>query len=236
MKRALLIGIGTLATVGAVGLLYTSTLAASAFSTLTDNFDDNSINATTWGTYQPGTSTVTETSQQIQFAPQASTVDTQALLYSNASYDLTNDSVRANFIQGCSGSIDNVMFLYLDANNAVKFIWNGGTLYADKVVAGVETTPASASVTLGANTWIRFREASGTLYWEYSTNNQSSWTTLYSVADPFSMTTLQLNLQAYEWGSTASPGTMIFDNVNYTPSVASPAVNTSQSVIFFSTD
>ena len=203
-------------------------------SILTDNFNDNSINGTLWGTYTASSGTVAETSQHIVISPAASTVGSEAQLYSQSSYSLTGSNCYLNFVQGSSQSVDTYVKLLLDANNTVAFIWNNGTLYSYTLIAAVEAYRNSASVTAGASTWLRIRESGGTLYWDYSTNDRSSWTNLDSMANPFAVTSLALLLGSYEWGSSASPGSTIFDNINTTPATGY-TVSVSDSVSVFAT-
>jgi len=60
--------------------------------------------------------------------------------------------------------------------------------------------------------WLRFREAGGTLYWEYSSSPTGPWTILASTADPFPMTGMRLRISA---GSSVNATDMAqFDNVS----------------------
>lgn len=203
-------------------------------STLIDNFNDNSLNGTLWGTYVAGSSTVAETGQNIVITPAASTIGSEGQLYSQASYSLTGSNIYLNFVTGAAQSVDTYVHLQLDGNNVFGFIWNAGTLYAYTRIAAVEVYRNSATVAAGAGTWLRMRESGGTIYWDYSTDSMGNWTNLDSRTNPFAVTALALLCGTYEWGSSATPGTTVVDNVNYTPS-SSYTVSVSDSVSMFAT-
>lgn len=185
--------------------------------TLKDRFDDNSLDAALWGTYTNLGGTIAETGSKITFTPQASTAGSAAEISSNSTYDLASSSIYINLFEGAGPSTDNYLRLYKDASNNIAFFWASGNLTAYSLVATVETYGSSAAITPGISVWLRLRETAGTTYWEYSTNNQSSWTTLQSAATStlFTMTGLAVLIGIYEYGTPATPGVSRFDSLNY---------------------
>jgi hypothetical protein len=61
--------------------------------------------------------------------------------------------------------------------------------------------------------YLRFREAAGASFWEYSADT-TSWKTLYSELSPIPMHEVRLLLIAGTGGGTQLPATVYFDNVN----------------------
>ncbi len=194
----------------------TVTITYPAISTLTDNFDDNSIDSAKWST-STTSATVSETSQQLQIACNASTSGAVGRLISVGSYNLTGDSCFVKVVQVANGAMETEFRLYyVDSSNMVSLLQTGGTLFACQNVGGSYSTPASIAYNASTMLYWRIREASGTTYWEYSANG-SSWTTLYSAANPIAVTSLQASLICYEPSSIASPGTAIYDDFNIVP-------------------
>lgn len=222
--------------VAGVGMYDTSLGAV----TLTDDFDDNSLDGTKWGTYT-NSGTVTEATQQLKLTVTANTSGAEALLYSANNYNFDETSAYVNMVQTASPGVDSLFWLQSDYGDRIGFICSGGWCYimvqdgyADKCSG---TICAESAVAPGANTWLRLREASGVTYFEYSTNNQDSYSTLYSTSTallPFAVSTMQVTMSAYEWSGTGATtqNVTIFDNFNNTPVVGGGA-STAQDVIFF---
>jgi hypothetical protein len=61
--------------------------------------------------------------------------------------------------------------------------------------------------------WLRFREAGGTLYWEYAsgTTAPGTWIVLASTADPFPLTAITFKIAA--GANVSSADTAQFDNI-----------------------
>jgi hypothetical protein len=64
--------------------------------------------------------------------------------------------------------------------------------------------------------WWRLREASGTLYWEYSADG-TSWNELFSGTPTLPLEQVFIAMDDYQ-DDSSSPGTHIFDNLNVAPS------------------
>jgi hypothetical protein len=85
------------------------------------------------------------------------------------------------------------LYLFPDASNAIFFLISGGTIYAFKKIATVNTNLASATYNSTTHKYVRIREASGTTYREYSSNGTSR-STLHSVTNPVAVTKLVVEL------------------------------------------
>jgi hypothetical protein len=62
--------------------------------------------------------------------------------------------------------------------------------------------------------WLRFREAGGTLYWEYAagTTAPGAWTQLAAVVTPFPLTAVTLKIVA--GSNVGSTDTAAFDDIS----------------------
>lgn len=197
--------------------------AAPAISTLTDDFDDNALDVAKWVNNSGGTATLAETGQHLVMTPPASTAGTNyAVLNSLTAYNLTGSAVFVNLAQSMNlgASKDASFFVYADANNAVGFTLQFSatvqTLKTMQKVAGVTTTPTtifSAAGYSASHRWLRMRESAGTTYWETSPDSVV-WTTQQSTANPITVTAVKVELDAGTFGSTASPGSLIWDSLN----------------------
>jgi len=185
----------------------------------TDNFDDNSIDTGRWSTAVNLGATVTETNQRIELQVASATSGSYAQIFGRGNENMVGSSSSVNLSQAPSGAVDTVFDVRIvDSSNRIMFLYGGGTLRARKTVAGVGSGDlATVSLTLGANTYLRLRESAGTTYWEYSTDYCRNWTTLWSEANPITLTSVFPFMEANEYASQASPSAALFDNLNLYP-------------------
>jgi len=188
------------------------------FSDLRDNFDDNTQAAAWSDSYALGSATKAETGGQAVFTLPSSTAGTHEAAYlSGAAYDLTGEAASVNVPTMVATGVAAYAFfrLRIDTSNWLDFFQQSGTLYFRKVVAGVTTNLASVSYSSSTHRWWRIREASGTIFFDTSTNASggASWTNRASVANPFDITALFVTFGA-GCGNVASPGSAKFDDYN----------------------
>lgn len=215
---------GTFDTVVALVVAFAySAPSAAAISTISDDFDDNSLDAAKWVNASTGTATLAETGGQIVITPPASTAGTNyGVLNSVNSYSLLGDNVFVQLAQPLSlgTNRDSSFYVFADASNAVGFVLQySGSVYALKTlqrVAGVTTTPItifSAATYNASHRWLRIRESGGTTFWDTSPDS-ITWTNQASAANPITLSSVKINLDAGTFGSTTSVGTLIYDNLN----------------------
>jgi len=185
---------------------------------LTDNFDDNSIDTAKWAAWTNNGATVAESGQQIVITPATGTANSSGYFESQDYYDLTGRGALVNAKQVSSGTTtDTAFMLYKDDDNILQIIHAGGsgngTLDAYYDVGGTERTIASIPFNAGAMGWWRIREVGGTIYWEYSSDGLL-WAELAHLADPFAVTSLQVELIVLEYGANSNAGPAWFDNFN----------------------
>lgn len=182
--------------------------------TLTDNFNDNSIDITKWNNW--GGVQVVETNQDLEL-----TTTTAASYWGITSvnqYDLTNSYVFVKMVDpGNTSLTSHFCTLKLDIGSDYTEIGiNGDYLVVNKYVSGIWTQTASAIYNSSVHKWIRIRESYGTVYWDYSANTQT-WTNLWSEADPVILTSIYITLIVGNNSIEASGTTSKFDNFNVYP-------------------
>jgi hypothetical protein len=170
----------------------------SAVSTLTDDFN-------TGATPDAGKWTIASGSPVLTSGKLDMSTASIAVLNSAATYDLTGDSFKVqSFAQG-SGMTNE--FAVLGAADTVAWDFTAGNT-ATPLING---TPGTAR-THTAGDWYRIREASGTLFLDYSANG-TSFTNQMSGASTGAITNVTVQLTGIGNGGAA-----LFDNLNITPS------------------
>ena len=138
-------------------------------------------------------------------------------------YNLTGGYISVEIVDVANQSQASLefypLYLFPDANNAIFFLVAGGTIYAYKKIATVNTSLASATYSSTTHKYVRIREASGTTYWEYSSDG-ISWSTLHSVANPIAVTAIIVELLIGHYAAEAAATTGKWDNINILPSAS----------------
>lgn len=88
------------------------------------------------------------------------------------------------------------------SSGGVQWMLQGGQLAAQANTGSGYADVATVTYT-GTIRWLRIREASGTVYWDYSADGQS-WTTLTSAADPVALDSVQVQIGAGTYASEAT--------------------------------
>jgi hypothetical protein len=201
------------------------TTAGAAITSISDNFNDNSISTTLWNTYTASSGSISETGGQIAITLAASTSGSWAGLHSKAMYDLTGRRTLVKIPQGTSGGntwfdltlsveqlpiVDNFFSIGINyGTNELEALYTlGGTNY-------IISTTAYSSTT---HTWVALRESGGTIYFEYSSDGKN-WTTFttHAVWTEIPVTNLYVVLDDYEFNGSSTPGTHYFDSYNISP-------------------
>lgn len=180
---------------------------------LTDNFDDNSIDNTKWTTGSSGSgSSIAETNGQL-VVTLPSNVTGFSFVDSNT-LDLTNSSaiVECPTRPNATNGTEQALQLRLNASNYVGFKLQPNSIEMAYSVGG---TPNSTFITRDDRLqhWFKIRESGGTVYWETSPD-RTNWTIQRSEAAAFDLSTVKVRLHGGCWQAVASPGTAAFDNFN----------------------
>ncbi|HEX8830780.1 MAG TPA: vanadium-dependent haloperoxidase [Longimicrobium sp.] len=186
--------------------------------TLVDNFGDNTTDTSKWFTF----GNVQEVNQRLEIRPAGNTVNSYGGYTTPSIYDLTNSEVVVELVRALRHAEGAQTYLLLQntAGDKLYFTVQNGLFYCTKFPAGATSSTHLAEVAYDRtrHRWMRIREQLGTLYFEYSADG-CEWSLLVSVATPFPLTTLKIELSAGTFQAVAAPGVAIFDNVN-TPSTS----------------
>jgi hypothetical protein len=187
-----------------------------------DNFDSNTVDPTKWSATFGG-STVMAANQELEITHPAGPWTTG--MVESAPFDATGRSVEVHVIRPANGGQSNQagygetsVILWADSTHMAEIYFAGGALTAwsaDGSGSGeVNLTPSWPSYSANAMQWVRFRESTGMLYFEYAAVPTGPWTTLASVRDPFPMSAVTLRIVA---GTNVSANdTAAFDDVSTT--------------------
>lgn len=202
--------------------------------TLTDSFLGSTLNTVLWTQFTSADGTTftytAGTSARVNF-PTSTTATTDGDLSSVTTYDLTNSYVRFQVLSvPTSASVADAELRLGTSANYIRWVYEGGTLFAQYDVAGSKTTAFSVTYSATTHAFWRIREGTGdgaggtagTVYWDTSTNG-TNWTNQASVADPIVITALTVLIAGLGTGVASSPGTFSWNGFNtsnpagYTP-------------------
>lgn len=232
-ESKIILGVTAIAIVGFIFFGFSEKEPEAIFgagtSTLIDNFNDGSL-AAAWAKYEVN-GTVTETNTQMESAVNPSTSGAQSDIYTSGSYQLTGSSFTVNIKQTASPNVDTVVYLWAGADYGDRLLFTMNSGFLTAYVQDTYVTYSSNQVsglTPGDAFYVRIREDSGTIYFDYSTDTGQSWTNLHSeLVSNWSgdVDDLNIDLGTYEYSSGATTeNTSIFDNVNIIPSGLVPPV------------
>jgi hypothetical protein len=193
-------------------------------STLSDSYDDNSLDTTNkWTAYTALSGTISETNKRTEIQLAASTNGSWGGNNSKYQYTLVGSSAYINFALAASGHSWLDLTLSNEAlgtpNNFISIGIDIGTqkLQAVKEVNGVDSTLNEITYDPTVHKWGRIRESSGTVYWEWSTDGlaTSTWSELYSTSTiPVPITSIYVITDDYEYDGTTTPSLHILDSFN----------------------
>jgi hypothetical protein len=193
-------------------------------ATLTDNFDDNTIDTSKWIVAYPDS--VAEVSGKLRLS--ALTAFTDPSITSGI-FDLSGSEVSW---EGYFPPLHDTSIELIDAANgkslASILIWDdSGNSYIsisyprDPWVSGADVWNYDP---YGAHRWMRFRESAGVLYVETS-SNRTSWTARYS--DGYAPSGMMVKLRfRMNVSSSGSESYAYIDNVNTSPTTPDPTLAT----------
>lgn len=194
---------------------------AASISTLTDNFNDNSIDGAKWGTYNDAGTTILETNQEIEITTALLSYK-YAALYSANAYDLTGSQATIKVIDAGNQALASFRWYFaLDdgqgaETNRIMWYIRAGTIYCADDTNGQNY---SASYVAATYKYLRIRESGGTTYWDYSADGVT-WTNAVSKANPSNVTAKYAEIYTYNSSVELSTTTVKVDDFNILPSGA----------------
>lgn len=217
----------------------TSTSTLPLIETLTDNFNDNSIDGTKWGTYTDGGSTTVESSGRITTTTGVNSTSASLSTYwLSQRYTFTNSSVYVEVISTDSHAnftfCPVIVFTHSSPDAAAWFYIVNGTLTGACYTSTPYSETAVVSTTFSAvnHRWLRLRESSGTTYWEYSHDGLAPWSSFGSATTPVELTAVDVETFSLTNAAVGAKSGSI-DNFNIPP--AATTTSTSSSISTSST-
>jgi hypothetical protein len=185
-------------------------------TTLQDSFHSNSLNTNLWSQFTAGSATILygQDSACVKL-PAASTSSTDGDISSVAAYDLTGSSVFMEVITvpNPATNADALLRVYTDANNWFRWIYEAGTLYAQRNKASVQVTLASFAYDPALHRWWRIRESGGVVYFDTSADGKT-WTNQATYTHAMTITSMHVLVGATCFQNETNAGTFSWDSLN----------------------
>ena len=184
-------------------------------STVVDSFNDGTA-ASFWAPF----GVYSEAGGELRLSSTAGTTN-YAGYETSAGYDLTGNYVLARLLTAGNQALTSWQCkpceVKIDANNTLAFYVNNGNIVLQKQVATVYAdVRADTAYSASAHRWFRIRESGGTTYADYSADGVD-WTNYTSLANPFAMTNLILEMSAGTYNAEGSGTFAIMDSFNILP-------------------
>lgn len=183
---------------------------------LSDDFNDNSISTARW-TATLGTGTaIDEVSQRLELTPRSNGVG-YALLTSSNTYDLVGKRLEFDVVQlaNQAGFIEGGVQFLDSANNANRVLINTGAGYLlYRRSNNGSNSDASPGIYDYPFTKFAMEHTSSTNTWRFYSYNAGVWTLRHAPpASTWTPSAVNLQIFSGSYGSVASPGKFIVDNV-----------------------
>lgn len=185
-----------------------------------DTFDANVIDPAKWSVTSSG-STVSAASGELLITHPAGSW-TKGLVESAAPYDQTGKAVQVQVKRPANGGSGGSTFgetsidIRADNSHYAEFFFAGGSLtpWVNKGSGETRLTSGWPAYSPTAMQFVRFREAGGTLFYEYAASASGPWSVLASTPNPFPLTSVKLRISA--GANTSTSDVARFDNVSTT--------------------
>src|SRR6185369_14511474 len=206
-----------------------------AATIVSDNFNDNSLDTSKWGTnlFSGFTNTslgLNETSQRLEIGPllQNTGGSNYRGVRTNSTYNFSGAYAFVELVQAPSSSTaaDAMFTIGNDVDNYYRIYVSAGNLIGLKKIAGTKTTLFTVTYNSTNHRFLRIRNDSGSVYMDTATGSSGvpgTWTQQYTETWNSSISTSSIifELKAGTWQSeTNAPGTIIFDNFEVANSAA----------------
>lgn len=188
----------------------------NSLETLTDDFDDNSLDLAKWSDFGTG---VDETNQQLEIT--VPSTSEYSGITSVDFYSLYGSYGFSQLVDAGNQSLDSFeiypIHLQKDGQsiNANEIFWlvTNDQIVAYKKINGSATAVFNTTYDSDVHKWFRIRESSGMTSWDTSEDGVS-WTNQYSEANLFDYSNLEVNVFAGTYEDEGVSTQAIIDNFN----------------------
>lgn len=193
----------------------------SLAETLTDNFDDNSVDTNKWvnggGSF---TGSVVETNGRIEITDSNAGSSAKGL-GTKVPYDLRGSYVQTQIVSVFTDSHSQIFPIRIYKNAVGDSTWAGIQVFNGNILVTDPPGSISYSATYSPTThkFVRVREASGTVYFDCSSDGVN-WTNMTSgttAALGFSVDEVWFSIEHFNSASTTTTSTAAVDNYNVVP-------------------
>lgn len=195
---------------------------ANKFNTYNESFQGNALPGN-WTAFTGGSATLSYSSAGAQVNyPATTSSSTDGDITLATQYDLTANRVFLNIRGVPTGSTSSDCAFKLRASgsgsNLIGWLWEGGTMFAQQVVATVQSNLTSFAFNATAHAWWSIRETAGTTYWETSPDG-INWTVRFSVANPITVTSMDCLIAGTCFGVDTNNTPFIWRSFNLNNSI-----------------
>lgn len=200
--------------------------------TLSDNFNDNSIDTALWDTYTDGGSTITEQNQRLEFGSVTNSGSGYAHIRTDVNYDWTDSNIAIDMAQVVDQHFSHEnMFIYVLDTDSIGWPQNyegwyiaNGMIKAAKSVANSFTSLWETTYSATTHRWLRIRHAGSTLYLDTAPSTASNpptsaqWVNRWSGSPAHSVTSKKLHMSMGAWDAGHGADTGWVDTLHSTSS------------------
>ena len=201
----------------------------ATISTLTDDFNAGSVDTTTRWSIFTSNASVTQSSGNLVITANSSGSGTLSSKTTN--YTLAGSYALLQLVNAGTRNANTSFQLTLFGFTGASVIWwelNNTTLKANWDNGAGTATLATATYSSSTHQWLRIRESSGTIFWDYSSDGQS-WTN-FATLSTASLTDTTFDVEISNLQNGAGTNTVQVDNFNVlSPSIAQVAGNATAS-------
>lgn len=188
--------------------------------TLQDPFNQVTLNGTVWTQFTAGSATMSydATGAKITY-PASSTSSTDGDITSVSAFDLTGSFAYMQILNTLTGTSNdsNLTLRSPDSSNLYQWQLEGGSLFAERIKAGVQTNIGSVIFSAVTHKYWRISNLVGTtISWDTSTDGVT-WTPRFTFTNNLTITAVKINIAALSFGVDASAGNFKFNNFNIIP-------------------
>lgn len=186
-------------------------------NTLQDPFIGANLNTALWTQFTGGSATMSYGNGASTVFPATTSGSTDGDLSSIGTFDMTGNGAFLNVMSvplAAAANTDCSFLLKKDASNYLQIQVEAGTIFAQKVVANVQTNITSQAYSPTKHAWWQIRESGGTTFWEFSTNPLNGWTLFTSQANPITVTAMTVLIAGVCFGVDTNPAPFTFRYFN----------------------
>lgn len=185
-------------------------------SSLKDPFISQALDTSLWTQFTAGGATFAYANGAQVIYPASTTSSTDGDISSVNNFDMSSNGAFMQVLSVPSdggASTTDAELRIGSSSNCVDILWEGGSLFAQKKVAGVNTNLTSVTYNANTHAWWKIRELGGVTFWETSPDGLT-WNLLFSATNPIPVTAVGVNISGTAFSTASSPGSFLWRYFN----------------------